>query len=324
MHDLKNKRVVVTGGAGCIGSYVVDQVLAEGAAEVICIDNFDHGKRENLDQALTTGRLNIVEGDIRDTACLDKVFRNVDYCFHLASLKIIQCMAEPRHALEVNVVGTYNVLEACVQHKIKKVVLASTASVYGQADRFPTKEDHHPYNNHTFYGALKVADELMFRSFFQMHKLESNTLRYFNVYGPRMDASGKYTEVLIRWYDLIRKGEPPLIYGDGKQTMDFIFVEDVARATILALKNDSYNEIFNCASGVETSLEGLCRSLLVAMGSGLKPKYIPIPQDRTKIEVQRRKADVSKAKKRLGFQASISLQEGLKRLVDWLDKNSTT
>jgi len=321
MHDLRNKRIIVTGGAGCIGSYVVDQVLNGGALEVVCIDNFDHGKRENLDRALATGRLTIIDGDIRDTTLLNKVFSGVDYCFHLASLKIIQCMAEPRHALEVNIVGTFNVLEACAQHKIKKAVLASTASIYGQADHFPTKEDHHPYNNYTLYGALKVADELMFRSFFQMHNLESNTLRYFNVYGPRMDASGKYTEVLIRWYNLIRKGEQPLIYGDGKQTMDFIFVEDVARATVLALKSDCRNEIFNCASGIETSLEGLCYSLLDAMKSPLKPKYIPIPQDRTKIEVQRRRADVSKAKKQIGFEAKVSLKQGLKLLVDWLDSS---
>jgi len=320
MHDLKNKRIVVTGGAGCIGSYVVDQVLREGALEVICIDNFDHGKRENLNEALTTGRLTIVDGDIRDTALLDKVFKGVDYCFHLASLKIIQCMAEPRHALEVNAVGTFNVLEACAVHKIQKAVLASTASIYGQADHFPTKEDHHPYNNYTLYGALKVADELMFRSFFQTHHLKSNTLRYFNVYGPRMDASGKYTEVLIRWYNLIRKNEQPLIYGDGKQTMDFIFVEDVARATVLALKSDCHNEIFNCASGVETSLEDLCHSFLKVMKSPLKPKYMPIPGERSNIEVYRRKADVSKAKKQIGFEAKIPLAQGLTLLVDWLDK----
>ena len=171
------------------------------------IDNLDHGKKENLDHAVRSGRLTIVDGDIRDIALLDNVFKGIDYCFHLASLKIIQCMAEPRHALEVNATGTFNVLEACVHHNVQKAVLASTASVYGQADHFPTKEDHHPYNNHTLYGALKVADELMFRSFFQTHHLPSNTLRYFNVYGPRMDASGKYTEVLIRWHNLIRKGD---------------------------------------------------------------------------------------------------------------------
>jgi len=319
MYDLKNKRIVVTGGAGCIGSHVVDQIIAQGALEVVVIDNFDHGRRENLTQAIASGRTTIIDGDIRDIALLNKVFKGIDFCFHLASLKIIQCMAEPRHALEVNVVGTFNVLEACTQHKIQKAVLASTASVYGQADHFPTKEIEHPYNNYTLYGALKTADELMFRSFFQTHGLEFNTLRYFNVYGPRMDASGKYTEVLIRWYNLIRKGEAPLIYGDGGQTMDFIFVGDVARATILAMKHGCCNEVFNCASGVETSLKGLCHALLEVMKSPLKPKFIPIPNDRSKIEVRRRRADVSKAKKQIGFTAEVPLKQGLKLLVDWLD-----
>lgn len=322
MFELKEKRVVVTGGAGCIGSHVVDQLLEAGVREVVVIDNFDHGRRENLQNALATGRVTIVEGDIRDVQLLNKIFQGIDYCFHLASLKIIQSMAEPRHALEVNVVGTYNILEACVQHKVQKVVLASTASIYGQADTFPTKEAHHPYNNRTLYGALKMADELMMTSFLQMYGLKFNTLRYFNVYGPRMDASGKYTEVLIRWHHLIQKGEQPLIYGDGKQTMDFIYVGDVARATILALTADTCNETFNCASGVETSLESLCRALLRSMNSTLKPKYMPIPADRGKIEVYRRKADVAKAAKLLRFKAQVDLAHGLKMLTQWLDETS--
>jgi len=324
MYDVKDRRIVVTGGAGCIGSHVVDQLLAAGAKEVVVIDNFDHGRRENLQQALASGRTTIVDGDIRDVALLDKVFEGIDYCFHLASLKIIQCMAEPRHALEVNVVGTFNILEACVQRKVQKIVLASTASIYGQADTFPTIETHHPYNNRTFYGALKMADELMFTSFFQMYGLKFNTLRYFNVYGPRMDASGKYTEVLIRWYSLIKKGEQPLIYGDGKQTMDFIYVEDVARATVLALTSDVCNKVFNCASGVETSLDSLCRALLKAMNSPLKPKYMPIPADRSKIEVYRRKADVAKAAKLLNFKTQVDLAQGLKLLTQWLDEIKTS
>ncbi|HQL41813.1 MAG TPA: NAD-dependent epimerase/dehydratase family protein, partial [Candidatus Omnitrophota bacterium] len=204
MHELKGKRVVVTGGAGCIGSHVVDQLLVAEVKEVVVIDNFNHGRRENLQHALSSSRVTIIEGDIRDIELLDRVFLGIDYCFHLASLKIIQCMAEPRHALEVNAVGTYNILEACVKHKVQKIVLASTASIYGQADAFPTKEDHHPYNNRTFYGALKMADELMLASFFQMYGLKFNILRYFNVYGPRMDACGKYTEVLVRWHHLIQ------------------------------------------------------------------------------------------------------------------------
>lgn len=319
MHELKGKRVVVTGGAGCIGSHVVDQLLAAEVKEVVVIDNFNHGRRENLQHALSSSRVTIIEGDIRDIELLDRVFLGIDYCFHLASLKIIQCMAEPRHALEVNAVGTYNILEACVKHKVQKIVLASTASIYGQADAFPTKEDHHPYNNRTFYGALKMADELMLASFFQMYGLKFNILRYFNVYGPRMDACGKYTEVLVRWHHLIRKGEQPLIYGDGKQTMDFIYVGDVARATILALTSDVCSETFNCASGKETSLSGLCQALLRSMGSPLKPKYMPIPGDRGKIEVYRRKASVIKAARSLRFKAKVDLVQGLTLLTQWLD-----
>jgi UDP-glucose 4-epimerase len=321
MEDLKGKRIFITGGAGCIGSFVVDELLREGAKEVVVIDNFTKGQRENLDLALASNRVRLVDGDIRNTLLVHELLKGIDYCFHLASLKIIQCMAEPREALEVNINGTFNVLEACVEHKIKKIIFSSTASIYGQADFFPTPETHHPYNNKTFYGALKMANELMLRSFYRMYGLKFNILRYFNVYGPRMDANGKYTEVLIRWYRLIQQGQSPLIFGDGKQTMDFIYDEDVARATVLALKNDSFNEVFNCASGIETSLEELCQALLQAMQANLKPKYMSLPQDRGKIEVFRRLADISKAKQMLGFNPQVSLKQGLQRLVQWLNEN---
>ena len=322
MEELKGKRVFVTGGAGCIGSFVVDELLREGVQEVITIDNFDKGQRENLAPALASGRVRLVEGDIRNAALAQELLEGIDHCFHLASLKIIQCMAEPQESLEVNITGTFNVLEACVRHKVKKIVFSSTASVYGQADIFPTPETHHPYNNKTFYGALKMGNELMLRAFYRMYGLKFNILRYFNVYGPRMDANGKYTEVLIRWYKLIQQQQPPLIYGNGQQTMDFIYVEDVARATVLAMKNDSFNEVFNCASGVETTLEGLCQALLRAMRSNLAPCYMPLPQDRNKIEVLRRLADISKAKQVLGFVPRVSLPEGLERLVAWLNTNA--
>ncbi len=319
MINLKDSRAIVTGGAGCIGSCVVDQLIKEDVKEIIVFDNLVRGTKQNIEEALKTNKVKLIEGDIRDSVLLKKVFQGVDFCFHLASLKIIQCAAEPRHALEVNADGTFNVLEACVDNQVKKAVLASTASVYGQADSFPIKESHHPYNSYTLYGAFKVANELMFQSFFQTYGLKFNTLRYFNVFGPRMDTHGKYTEVLIRWYDLIKRGEQPLIYGDGKQIMDFIYVDDVARATVLALKADIHNEVMNCASGVETSLEQLCCSLLEVMGSDLKPKYVPIPKERGNIEVFRRLADVSKATKKINFKTKVTLKEGLGLLVKWLD-----
>ncbi|MDP8265984.1 MAG: SDR family NAD(P)-dependent oxidoreductase [Candidatus Aceula meridiana] len=322
MENFKGTRVLVTGGAGCIGSFVVDQVLALGAQEVVVIDNFNRGSRENLEEASKTKRVTFVEGDIRDRETLDKLFKGIDYCFHLASLKIIQCAKEPRHAFEANAQGTYNVLECCAENKVKKMVFASTASIYGQADIFPTNEDHHPYNNYTLYGALKMCGELMCRSFCHMHGLKYNVLRYFNVFGPRMDAFGKYTEVLIRWYDLIKQEKSPLIFGDGKQTMDFIYVEDVARATVEALKSDVSGEVFNCASGKETSLSELCKLLLKVMSSSLEPQYMPIPESRQKIEVYRRLADMSKIKSQIGFEAKVEMKQGLLNLVQWLDERN--
>jgi len=197
--------------------------------------------------------------------------------------------------------------------------LASTASVYGQADSFPTAENHHPYNNYTLYGAAKMANELMCRSYSQMYDLKFNICRYFNIYGPRMDTEGKYTEVLIRWYRLIKEGNQPLIYGDGRQTMDFVYVEDVAHATVLAMKAETINDVFNVASSKETSLEELCFTLLDVMESKLTPKYISLPEDRKKVEVMRRLADITKAKEQLGFEPQVDIKEGLKYLVEWLE-----
>lgn len=319
MNLIENKRILVTGGAGFVGSFIVDQLVAKKAGEIVIIDNFIRGSRENLKNVLPSRNVNVVEGDIRDRGLLEQLMQGVDYCFHLAALRITHCAAEPREALEVMYDGTFNVLQACVAHRVKKFIFASTASVYGQADTFPTSEQHHPYNNYTLYGAAKLANELMCRSFQHMHGLDYNIVRFFNIYGPRMDIYGKYTEVLIRWYHLIKEGKPPLIFGDGKQTMDYIYIEDIARASILALTADIKNEVFNIASGVETSLEELCFLLLKAMGSELKPVYVPLPEERKKVEVFRRLADVSKAKKQIGFETEVDLRNGLKRLVQWLD-----
>ncbi len=324
MNSLKDTRILITGGAGFIGSYIGERLLDERIKEIVIIDNFVRGSRKNIERALASGRVRLIEGDIRDRGFLEEYFQGVDYCFHLAALRITHCAAEPREALGVMSTGTYNVLEACVHYHIKKIILGSAASVYGQADSFPTKEDHHPNNNYTFYGAAKMANELMCRSFYHMYNLNFTALRYFNIYGPRMDTYGKYTEVLVRWYHCIREGKEPLIYGDGQQTMDFIYIEDVVRASMMALKADANNEVFNIAGGKETSLKELCHLLLDVMGSNLKPKYVSLPEDRKKVEVTRRWADVSKAEKMIGFQARVNLRDGLKRLVQWLDEQKKT
>jgi UDP-glucose 4-epimerase len=215
-------------------------------------------------------------------------------------------------------VGSYNVLEAAQAANVKKVVTASSASIYGLADTFPTKEDHHPYNNRTWYGASKVMLEGLLRSFNDMYGLPYVALRYFNVYGPRMDLHGKYTEVLIRWMDRIASGEPPLILGDGSTTMDFVYIDDIARANVLALQSDISDEIFNVASGTETSLNELAAELLRVMGSNLAPEYGP---ERKVNPVSRRLADIAKAEDMLGFKATVDLKEGLQRLVAWWREN---
>jgi UDP-glucose 4-epimerase len=310
---MQNKRVLITGGAGLIGSHIADLAVQE-ASEVLILDNFVRGRRENIASALASGRVTVVEGDIRDRKLVGEAMRGVDVLFHQAAIRITQCAEEPRLALEVLVDGTFNVLEAAVEAKVKRVVAASSASVYGLAEEFPTNERHHPYDNRTVYGAAKVFNEGLLRSFNEMYGLPYVALRYFNVYGPRMDVHGAYTEVLIRWMDRIAAGKPPLIFGDGKQTMDFVYVEDIARANILAAKSAVADEVFNVASGVETSLNDLAAALLKVMRSELAIEY---GAERKVNPVSRRKADTSRAESRLGFAAQISLEEGLRRLVAW-------
>ena len=319
VYKLRNCRVLITGGAGLVGSFIADQLIDEGVKEIVLLDNFVRGSEKNIEKALSSGIVTMVEGDIRDIEHLNVLFENVDYCFHMAALRITRCAENPREALEVMFVGTFNVIEACIRNQVKKIVAASSASIYGQAESFPTHENHHPYNNRTLYGAAKTANELMLRAFHDMNKLHYVAMRYFNVFGPRMDTEGKYTEVLIRWYYLIKQGKPPIIFGDGGHSMDFVFVEDVARANILGLKSEVTNEVFNVASQVETSLEELCYALLKAMKSDLKPEYLPLPSERKSVEVVRRLADTTKAKEMIGFEAKVSLDDGLARLVNWLD-----
>jgi UDP-glucose 4-epimerase len=312
-------RVLVTGGAGLIGSHIVDLLMAGRASgkygEILVLDNFVRGRRENLAAAMAKGPITLVEGDIRDRDILKRVTEGVDYVFHQAAIRITQCAAEPRLALEVMVDGTYNVLEACVEAKVKRVVAASSASVLGLAEDFPTTEEHHPYNNRTLYGASKVWNEGLLRSFNDMYGLAYVALRYFNVYGARMDIHGAYTEVLIRWMDRVIDGKPPLIFGDGTDTMDFVYVEDIARANMLAMESDVTDDVFNVASGTETSLKDLANALLRVMGrTDLGLEFGPV---RKVNPVSRRLADTSKAKRMIGFEATIGLEEGLRRLVSW-------
>lgn len=313
--DLQNRKTLVTGGAGLVGSHVVDLLVREGAREIVVLDNFVRGVPKNLSWALAHGPVRIVTGDIRDTATLAAAMQGVDVVFHQAAIRITQCAEEPRLALEVLADGTFNVLEAAANAGVKKVIAASSASVYGQAEVFPTTEAHHPYNNRTLYGAAKVFNEGLLRTFYDMYGLDYVALRYFNVYGPRMDVHGAYTEVLIRWMERIANGQPPLIFGDGAQTMDFVYIEDIARANILAAKADVTDRVFNVASGTETSLKQLAQALLRVMDAEhLAVEHGP---ERKVNGVTRRLASTRQAERALGFRAEVSLEEGLRRLVAW-------
>jgi UDP-glucose 4-epimerase len=316
---IRGSKILVTGGCGLIGSTTIDLLLRDHEPEKIVIfDNLVRGSTHNVETALRDPRVELVQGDIRDIEQLNKVTQGADAVIHMATLRITACAAEPREALEVMCVGSYNVLEAAQTAGVKKVVTASSASIYGLADVFPTTEDHHPYNNRTWYGASKVMLEGLLRSFNDMYGLPYVALRYFNVYGPRMDLHGKYTEVLIRWMDRIASGEPPLILGDGSTTMDFVYIDDIARANVLALESDISDEVFNVASGTETSLNELATALLRVMGSNLVPEYGP---ERKVNPVSRRLADITKAEERLGFKSTVGLDEGLQRLVSWWRDN---
>ena len=312
--ELQGKKVLVTGGAGFVGSHIIDLLVDEGCREIVAIDNMVRGRPDNLTGAMRRGAVRLVQGDIRDHSLMERLVGDADVVFHQAALRITHCAEAPRMALEVMVDATFDLLELCVRHGIEKVVAASSASIYGLAEQFPTTESQHPYANRTLYGAAKAFNEGLLRSFNDMYGLDYVALRYFNVYGPRMDIHGVYTEVLIRWMDRIAAGEPPLIFGDGEQSMDFVYIEDIARANILAAKADVSDEVFNIASGTETTLNELAQGLLRAMGSSLQLEY---REERKVNPVQRRLADSGKARRLLGFEAATSLDEGLRRLVDW-------
>ena len=314
--NINGSRILVTGGAGLIGSSTIDVLLRDhDPRQVVIFDNLVRGRLANVERALADKRVTFVEGDIADSAAIERATRGMDAVIHLAALRITACAAEPRQALEVMCDGSFNVVEAARLAGVTRVVAASSASVYGLADSFPTREDHHPYNNRTWYGASKVMLEGLLRSYNAMYGLPYVAMRYFNVYGPRMDIHGKYTEVLIRWMDRIANGQPPLILGDGLQTMDFVYIDDVARANVAALRADCDDEVFNVASGCETSLAELASALLSVMGAqGLVPEHGP---ERSVNPVPRRLASTEKAERLLGFRSQVGLHEGLSQLVAW-------
>lgn len=312
--SLRDSRVLITGGAGAIGSNLCDLVVQAGAREILILDNFVRGRRDNLAWAEANGPVVVVEGDICDRALVDELTEGVDLVFHQAAIRITQCAEEPRLAKDVMVDGTYNVLESAVYHKVPRVIAASSASVYGLADTFPTTEAHHPYANDTLYGAAKVFLEGLLRSFHAMYGLDYVALRYFNVYGPRMDIHGVYTEVLVRWMERINAGTPPLILGDGSQTMDFVYIPDVARSNLLAAEADVTDAVYNVATGTETSLLELAEMLLKVMGSDLEVEFGP---ERAVNKVPRRLAETSAARRDLGFVAETDLEAGLRGLVEW-------
>jgi UDP-glucose 4-epimerase len=313
MPNIENSNILVIGGAGFIGSHIVDQLIDEPVAKITVLDNFVRGTRENLASAVTDERVELVEGSVTDRDLLARLMEGADYVFHLAALWLFECVHEPRKALEHNVVGTYNVVEAAHAAGVKKVVYSSSASVYGDAVFTPMTEDH-PFNNRTMYGATKIAGEQFFRAFHEQHGLDYAGMRYMNVYGPRMDYKGTYVSVIMKVLDKIDAGEQPVIFGDGSQAYDFVHVADVARANILALKSDaSTDRNYNVGTGVKTTIKELVDTLLEITGSDVEPEYRPQEQ----MFVTHRVGSTENAERDLGFVAQTPYTDGLRSVVEW-------
>ena len=312
MPAIEDSRVLVIGGAGFVGSHIVDQLLAEPVREIVVLDNLVRGTRNNLAGALADDRVTLIEGTVEDVDLLKDLMRGTDYAFHLAALWLYECVHEPRKALEANVVGTYNVVETAHEAGVKKVVYSSSASVYGNAVEDPMTEDH-PFNNRTMYGATKIAGEQFFRAFHERHGLDYVGHRYMNIYGPRMDYRGTYVSVIMKVLDRIDEGLPPLIYGDGSHTYDFVHVEDVARANILSLKADATDTFFNLGTGVGTTIRELVEMLLEITGSDVEPEFLP----QEEVFVTNRVGSTELAERLLGFRAEMDLREGLESVVAW-------
>jgi nucleoside-diphosphate-sugar epimerase len=309
---LADSKILVTGGAGFIGSHVVEQLLGHDVAEVTVLDNFVRGSRSNLEAVEDDPRLNVVDGTIEDTKLLRRLCEGRDYVFHLAALWLHECVHEPRRAIDVNVGGTFNVVEAAHAAGVRKVVYSSSASVYGDALETPMTEDH-PFNNRTLYGATKIAGEQFFRAFNEQHGLEWIGLRYMNVYGPRMDDRGAYVSVIVKVLDRIAAGERPLIFGDGSQAYDFVHVRDVSRANVLALQAGAGDDAVNVGTGAQTTIAELVDLLLALTGSDLEPEHLSNEQ----MFVRNRVGSTETAEELLGFRAEISLEEGLRSVIDW-------
>lgn len=319
MHSkIHHSRILITGGAGFIGSYLVEELLQLKPKKIIILDNLVRGSFDNMNNFINNPVIEFIEGDIRDIDLLERCISEVDYVFHMAALRINACAATPRVGFEVMLKSTFELAELCVKYQIKKIIYSSSASVYGLAQHFPTPETDNPYNNQTFYGTAKLWGEQLFRSYKYMYGLDYIALRYFNVYGPRMDTDGKYTEVMIRWLDCIRELKSPLIYGDGNTSMDFVYVQDVARANVAALASEITDETFNIGNCVETSLKQLLDILLKVNKSGLSPEFV---EDNIINPVSRRLADNLKIKRLLNFEPSIDLEEGLYKLSKWYYQN---
>jgi UDP-glucose 4-epimerase len=318
--ELKNSKILVIGGAGFIGSFVVRELLKHDVAEVVIYDNFARGKWENIEDCLQDKRCRVNEngGDIRDIDLLNDAMTGVDYVFHLAAMWLLHCKDFPRTAFHVNIEGTFNVLEACVKNKVKKLVYSSSASVYGDAVQVPMAEDH-PYNNKNFYGATKIAGEAMATAYNDRYGLQVIGLRYMNVYGPGQDQTAVYTGVVPIMLNKIDANESPVINGDGSQAYDFIYVEDVARSNVSALTSDTEYGFYNVGTGIQTSIRELCDTILRLKNSPLKVTYKPYSADDARALVKNRIGSPEKAKNEIGFEYKYDLETGLQRLIDWRD-----
>lgn len=319
MNTLENKKVLVTGGAGFIGSFVVTELLKENVGEIVIYDNLARGDMSYIEEQLKDPRCNYFKGDLREIDLLNVAMTGCDYVIHLAAMWLLHCKDYPRTAFDVNIQGTFNVLEACVKNKVSRLAYSSSASVYGDASEVPMTEEH-PFNNRNFYGASKIACEAMCRAFYDRYNLDYVGLRYMNVYGPHQDQTAAYTGVVPIMLNKIDANEPPVINGDGTQAYDFIYVEDVARSNVLALKAVSTDEFYNVGSGVQTSIKELCDLILELKESDLKVTYKPYSEDDARRMVQNRIGCPIKASRDLDFNYTYSLREGLLQLIKWRDE----
>ena len=315
---LENARVLVIGGAGFIGGFVIQELLKHPVKEVVVYDNFARGKMTNLESSLDDPRCSIfpLGGDVRETDILDSAMKGIDYVFHLAAMWLLHCKDFPRTAFDVNIAGTFNVLEACLNNNVKKLIASSSASVYGDAVQVPITEEHH-FNNKNFYGSTKIAGEAMCTAFNDRYGLEVISLRYMNVYGPGQDQHAVYSGVVPIMLNKIDENQAPQINGDGSQAYDFIYVEDVARCNIAALESDIKHGKYNVGTEVQTTIKELCDTILELKNSRLEVVYKPYSVDDARALVQNRIGSAKKASEELKFNYKFSLEEGLQKLIEW-------